>query len=61
MKDAVTRLLSRKFIFGLVLLCMGFYLTAVGKVDVQQFFVFAAAVGATYVIGNIATDLANKP
>jgi len=50
-------LLSRKFLFGLLLIVMGFVFVEQGKVDVKFFFTFAEIIGATYVIGNVATGV----
>ena len=50
-------LLSRKFLFGLLMIIMGFVLVEQGKIEVQFFFTFAEIIGATYVIGNVATSV----
>lgn len=46
-------LLSRKFIFAILAMLCGFYLTVVGKVDAKDFFNFVSIIGGIYVIGNV--------
>lgn len=50
---------GRKFIFGLLLIIIGFVFTILKMVEVNDFFTFAEVVGATYVIGNVGTKIAD--
>jgi hypothetical protein len=58
--ERLESLLSRKFLFGLLLIIMGFVLVEQGKVDVKYFFTFAEIVGGTYVLGNVATGVTSE-
>ena len=48
-------LLSRKFLFAVMVVVMGFILVITNKVTVDVFFNFAEVVGGTYVIGNLGS------
>lgn len=50
-------LTSRKFLYALLITCMGFYLVNVGKVSAEDFLTFCGVVGATYIIGNVTQKL----
>lgn len=51
---------GRKFIFGILLIIMGFVLVLTNKVSVETFFSFAQLVGGGYVLGNVATKVVTK-
>jgi hypothetical protein len=51
-------LFSRKFIYALVVVVMGFILTAMGQVSAESFFNFAQLIGGIYVLGNVASKFA---
>lgn len=51
---------GRKFVFGVILVIMGFVFTLLGKVSVEAFFTFASVVGASYIVGNVATKAVLK-
>jgi len=50
-------LISKKFIFALVAITMGFVLVMVDKTTADVFFKFAAVMGGTYVLGNISDKI----
>ena len=50
-------LLSKKFIFALVAIAMGFVLVLLDKTTSDFFFKFAEIVGGTYVVGNISDKI----
>lgn len=47
-------LLSRKFIFALTVVVLGFVLVILGRVQPTDWFNFAQMIGGIYVVGNIA-------
>lgn len=49
---------GRKFTFALLLTVCATIFVAIGKATTQEWLTFEAAVGATYVIGNIGDKLA---
>lgn len=46
-------LISRKFIYAMSFLLMGFILVLLDKVSTEVFFQFGLGIGATYIIGNV--------
>jgi len=50
-------LVSKKFIFALVVSTMGFALVLLDKTTSEFFFRFIEIVGATYVVGNISDKI----
>ena len=50
-------LLSKKFIFALVVVIMGFVLVLIKATTSDFFFKFVEIVGATYVVGNISDKI----
>ena len=53
-------LLSRKFIFAILVVVMGYILVLLGKVNAQEFFSFAQLIGGIYIVGNIASRVTSK-
>jgi len=53
-------LLSRKFIFALLALVLGFVLVLTNKVPAGDFLNFVQVIGGIYVIGNLGATVANK-
>lgn len=58
--EALKPLLSRKFIFGMTLAILGAVALFTGKTDFREWATFEAIIGATYVVGNIGGDVADK-
>lgn len=56
----MTSLLSRKFLFAVVADLMGFILTLQGKATAEQWMAFTAALGVTYILGNVASKKLTK-
>ena len=50
-------LLSKKFIFALVVTAMGFVLVLLKETSSDVFFKFVAVIGGTYVVGNISDKI----
>jgi xanthosine utilization system XapX-like protein len=55
----MNELLSRKFIFAIIALIMGFVLVLMKLLPAEGFIAFVGIVGSTYVIGNVASKYAN--
>lgn len=53
--EGVENLLSRKFLFSILITIMGFVLVLVGRVAAERFLNFVAIVGATYIVGNVSS------
>lgn len=51
---------GRKFIFGVLLIVMGFVFVILNKVTVDAFFSFAQVIGGGYILGNVATKVITK-
>jgi hypothetical protein len=51
-------LLSRKFIYAVLVVIFGFSLTVTGFVSAEAFFNFAEIIGASYILGNVASKFA---
>jgi len=51
-------LLSRKFIYAVLVVILGFALTITNNVSAEEFFKFSELIGLTYVIGNVASKFA---
>lgn len=56
----MSELLSRKFIYAMVVLIMGFVLVILNKLTAEAFVNLASVIGGVYVIGNVATKLVYK-
>jgi len=52
--------LSRKFIFGLLLIIIGFVFTILKLVGVNDYLKFAEVIGATYIVGNTVAKFSSK-
>lgn len=50
-------LLSRKFIYAMSVIIMGFSLVMVGKLEPQAFLSFAELIGGIYIAGNLGAKL----
>lgn len=50
-------LLSRKFIYAILVVVAGFILVVVGKATADQWMTFTTVMGGIYVIGNVATKV----
>jgi len=53
-------LLSRKFIFAILAVILGFILVFINKVEPLDFLHFVEIIGGTYVIGNVGATVAGK-
>ena len=53
-------LLSRKFIFAIIVISFGFIFVIVGKLPADSFMTFASIIGGMYVLGNVAEKVTNK-
>ena len=51
---------SKKFIFAVLVVIMGFILVLLRIVPATSFFSFATYIGGIYVIGNVAATVANN-
>jgi hypothetical protein len=54
-------LISKKFIYALLISILGFVFVVLGKVTANDWFSFVQIIGGMYVIGNIAEKVVNKP
>lgn len=54
------KLLSRKFLFSVLVTVMAFTLTLMGNLKAAEFLTFVGVVGATYIIGNVSSQLVDK-
>ena len=50
-------LVSKKFIFALVVSIMGFVLVVIKETDAETFFKFVELIGGIYVVGNISDKI----
>ena len=53
-------LTSTKFIFCMVSIIMAFALVWVEKIAASEFLTFVNIMGATYIIGNVASKIVNR-
>jgi hypothetical protein len=53
-------LLSRKFIFAILVVILAFTLTLMNKVTSQDFLNLAVMVGGIYVVGNIGSRMTSR-
>lgn len=51
---------GRKFIFAVLLTILAFVLVFVGKLTADAFIAFAQVIGGIYVVGNVASTVADK-
>jgi hypothetical protein len=54
-------LISKKFIYALLISILGFIFVVLGKVTASDWFSFVQVVGGVYVIGNIADKVVTRP
>ena len=54
------KFLSRKFIFAILVTVLSFVLLVLERVTSEQWLLFIEVIGATYVIGNVGTKIADK-
>jgi hypothetical protein len=50
--------LSRKFIYALLAVMMGFILTVMDHVSAESFFNYVQIIGGSYILGNVASKFA---
>lgn len=53
-------LISRKFVYAITFLVMGFVLVLLDKVTSEVFFQFGLGIGATYIVGNVVQKKIEK-
>ena len=51
----IDKLGGRKFTYALLVTVLGFALVLVGKVPASDYLTFVGIIGATYVVGNVAS------
>lgn len=52
-------LLSRKFLYAIMVIVMSYVLVLTGRVEPKEFMDFATVIGGIYVIGNVGTQIVN--
>lgn len=53
-------LLSRKFLFSILAILLAFVLVLQGMVKSEDFLSFVQVIGATYIVGNVASKFAGN-
>ena len=53
-------LLSRKFVFSMLVVIFGFVLVLTGKTTADNFFQFVEIIGGTYIAGNVIEGISDN-